>query len=214
MTLPLLHLANILYLVSYSVRDILWLRILTVIAMLLLGCHYMATDQMAPLCWQSAFLAINFFHIGLLVHERRPIELTEEEKLLHETALRPLTIHQVRKLMPRLQWRDAESGEVVLQEGVPNDGLRVIVAGTASVMVAGRAIAQLERGQFFGEMSFLTRGTTSAAVIAAQRVRYALLSESALQDVTIKDRDLAMALQAAIGVDLVHKLLRERKPVA
>jgi Popeye protein conserved region len=210
MNQPLLHLANVLYLCSYSVRDILWLRMITIVAMLLLGGYYLLTDQMAPVYWQAAFLAINLFHVGLLIRERRPIELSDEESLVHQQALKNLTAHQVRKLMMQVEWKTAEVGETILAEGIPNSDLRLLLDGQATVSVSGRPIAQLEPCQFFGEMSFLTGSLTSAAVIASTPVRYVLLSEQRLLDLTGRDPEFAKALQAAIGNDLVHKLLRLR----
>ncbi|MBX3423610.1 MAG: cyclic nucleotide-binding domain-containing protein [Pirellulaceae bacterium] len=210
MSLSLLHFANVLYLLSYSVRDILWLRLLTIVAMLLLGGYYLATQQMAPVLWQSAFLAINLFHVGLLLHERRPIELTEQERRLHQTALKPLTALQVRRLNSHWLWCQDSAGAVILPEGVHNDGLRLLVEGQANVSVAGKTIATLNAYQFFGEMSFLTNNVTTATIIATTPVRYALLSEQVLQELTKRDADFRTALQSAIGNDLVRKLLNER----
>ncbi|HAC91688.1 MAG TPA: hypothetical protein DCF63_13830 [Planctomycetaceae bacterium] len=206
----LLHVANILYLWSYSVRDILWLRVITVIAMLLLGGYYFATNQFAPVCWQTAFLVINIFHIGLLIYERRPIQLTDQERKLHEQCLKTLNLRQVRRLVRHWEWQNGEAGAVLLAEGVPNDGLRILVSGEANVTVGGRQIARLHSCQFFGEMSFLTRNVTTAAVIATAPVRYAVIRDTLLQELSRRDPDFATALQAAIGTDLVHKLLKER----
>jgi hypothetical protein len=73
--------ANVLYLASYSVRDILWLRVLTVTAALLLIPYY--AFQPIPLtvaiAWNVLFIAINTYWIIRLIIERRPVHLTPDE---------------------------------------------------------------------------------------------------------------------------------------
>ena len=57
-----IHIANVIYLSSYAVRDLLWLRILTFCA-LCLGTTYFATRPdplLAPVIWQAVSAAINF----------------------------------------------------------------------------------------------------------------------------------------------------------
>ncbi len=75
----LVHTANVLYLASYSVRDILWLRILTVVAALfLIGYFYFRADPLlAAIYWNLLFIALNLFWIGRLLWERRPIKLSQ-----------------------------------------------------------------------------------------------------------------------------------------
>ena len=65
--------ANVLYLASYSVRDILWLRLLTVVASLLLIPYYaMQPVPLAPaIAWNVVFIAINTYWIIKLLIERR-----------------------------------------------------------------------------------------------------------------------------------------------
>ena len=68
-----IHLANLIYLGSYAVRDLLWLRCLTCCA-LCLGATYFATRPeplLAPVIWQSVSAAINFVQILLILDRRR-----------------------------------------------------------------------------------------------------------------------------------------------
>ena len=45
----LIHVANVLFLLSYSVRDILWLRLLTVVAIISLLPYYASNDLYPPI---------------------------------------------------------------------------------------------------------------------------------------------------------------------
>jgi hypothetical protein len=65
--------ANAIYLVSYAVRDILWLRVLTVVAAALLIPYYsmQAVPLRAAIEWNIIFIAINCYWVIRLIIERR-----------------------------------------------------------------------------------------------------------------------------------------------
>ena len=207
---PLLHVANILYLVSYSLRDILWLRVLTVAAMLCLAWCYWCCSEHFALGWQGAFLSINLLQIALLVRERRPVQLTDTQRALHEGPLSALTPRQVQRFTDKAVYRTVNTGEQLLAENQRLENLVLILSGKAKVIAAGQEIAELGGGQFAGEMSFLTGSNTSADVIADGYVEYAYWPEKYVTDLIHKDHELGSAIQAALGTDLVRKLLNSR----
>jgi len=57
------HIANVLYLFSYSMRDILWLRILTIAAAcFMLPYFYFQPDPLyPPIFWNLVFITLNIF---------------------------------------------------------------------------------------------------------------------------------------------------------
>jgi hypothetical protein len=208
---PLLHFANILYLASYSVRDILWLRLLTVAAMLCLGWCYWTSGNFSPFAWQSVFLAINVFQIWLLILERRPVKLTPVQKKLHEGPLRTLTARQVVRFTDKAQWSTIAPGQTLLAEDIRLENLILLLSGSAIVKAKGKQIARIGEGHFAGEMSFLTGGNTSAEVIADSPSLIAKWPEQYITELMQRDRELGSALQAALGTDLVRKLIKSRE---
>ena len=208
-----MHVANVLYILSYSVRDILWLRVLSVAGMLFLGTVYWfrrAEGDTEAFVWNVMFLAINVVQIVILIRERRPVVLTAVERRMHDTALKTLSPQQVRRLMSKATWMEADHGDTIIPEGVENDTLLLLTDGSARVTVDGKQVATLIGGQFTGEMSFLTGNKTSARVTAREPVTYAAWSEEVLREAADKDSGLGAALQSALGSDLVWKLLDQR----
>ena len=69
----LINVANVLYLVSYFVRDVLLLRAFTVIAAsMLIPYFYFRPDPLLPaVCWNLFFIALNVWWIIRLVRARR-----------------------------------------------------------------------------------------------------------------------------------------------
>ncbi len=65
-----------------------------------------------------------------------------------------------------LQARHYERGDTILQEGAHGDSLYIIEAGQVAIERNGHVIAHLDEGNFFGEMSLLTREPHNANVHA------------------------------------------------
>lgn len=64
----LIHIANLVYLASYSVKDVRVLRWLTVLGIVLLIPYYLAWHLWEPAIWNGVFLGINL--IRLRSHSR------------------------------------------------------------------------------------------------------------------------------------------------
>ena len=69
----LVYFANILYLLSYFVQDMLRLRVLTVIAAIcLVGYFYFQPEpMMTVVCWNLFFVVLNVFQIGRILMAQR-----------------------------------------------------------------------------------------------------------------------------------------------
>src|SRR5580700_8052424 len=89
----LIHLANVLLLLSFLARDILWLRLLNVLAGVAFIVYFAAgaAPAWAPVGWNTLFLTINLAQIWRLVLERRPVRLSADEMALYQLAFRGLT---------------------------------------------------------------------------------------------------------------------------
>jgi Popeye protein conserved region len=105
-----IHAANILYLVSYLTRDMLWLRLLTCCG-LALGIVFF-TCQPAPLygpcVWQVLFFGINLVQIRRLLQERRRVKLSEDRQRVAEEAFRDLSRDEMLNLLTRAMCAQAE----------------------------------------------------------------------------------------------------------
>ena len=68
----LVYTANILYLISYLVRDILHLRLLTIVAAICLVTYFynQAEPLMTVVYWNLFFVALNVFQLTRIVSER------------------------------------------------------------------------------------------------------------------------------------------------
>ena len=204
----LIHAANVLYLFAFMVRDILWLRILTVVAATCLIPYFYFRPEplLAPIYWNLAFTALNIFWIVRLLLERRPVKLSEEEQRLCELVFRTMTPREMIKILKLASWQSAIAGECFVERGKPLDRLMVIYSGKACVEVDGKNVTELQPGQFIGSISYITEETAPANIVSLEPTRYVSWPKSKLQDFMKKNPDLHTALKTTLAIDLTRWL--------
>ena len=169
----LIHLGNVLILGSFLVRDILWLRSLSILAGLcFIGFFtFGPTPSREPVVWNVVFIVLNVAQIARLLHERRPVVLTDDEEKLHRAVFRTLARRACARLFRAGRWLTLEGGDELVAQGEALARLIVLASGTLRVEVGGRTLAELHEGRLVGEMCFVAGGVTSASVVASERAR-------------------------------------------
>jgi Popeye-like protein len=202
----LIHVANVLYLVSYSVRDVLKLRVATILAMTLLMFYYYANQLWTPLAYNLLFTAINVLQTWRLVLERRPVRLGADEQKLYDALFRALRPRQFLALVGEGRWERLDDGAVMVEPDRPLDRLIVLTGGSANVEIAGARVASLGEGRFVGEMSWLTGDVPRARVVAIQDVRAVSWPSAKLRSFLENHLEIRTVMQQLLGADLAKKL--------
>ena len=195
-----------LLLASYIMRDILWLRVLTVISLLFeIPYFYFQPDPLwAGIGWDGAFIAINVFWITILVFERRPVHFTPEQKRLWETALHRLKPRHARRLFEAGTLKSLAPNETVVTRGGTMDEVALISEGKVKLMIDEKKIEELGPGHFVGVALFLddqSRATTT--VIPVENTRVITWKVDELRKLMKKDNELSTAIEATMAVDMV-----------
>jgi CRP-like cAMP-binding protein len=111
-----------------------------------------------------------------------------------------------RALADQLELAPYAAGEAVTREGDRDDGLFIIVEGSAAVRIGAggsqREVARLDAGQFFGEMSLMTGEARTATVIAATDLVCYRMSKAAFEQVLRETPSIA---------DQIAEVLAKRK---
>ena len=204
----LINIANILYLFSYLVRDILWLRILTVIAAsCLIPYFYFRPDPLIiAIYWNLLFTSLNIFWIGRLLVERRPVQLSGNDLRLYQLVFRCLTPREMQQLLKLGRWEKAAEQECFISQGNTLDRLMVICSGKACVMKDGKAVEELGDGQFIGGIPFISENSAPADVIALEETYYMSWPKKELKAFLEGKAELHTALQLTLGFDLSKRL--------
>jgi hypothetical protein len=206
----LVHFSNILLLVAYSVRDILWLRWFAVAAALTNIPYFLlqGTVLWPPVLWALVFTGINLYQIARLYLERRPIVLSRDEQKLYDLGFRSLRPREFVSLSLVGEWKSADAGERVVTEGEPVSSVCIPITGSADVRKQGASIGALRPGNIIGTALALTGEPSPVEVTFTQPARYMRWSLPNLRTFMDKRPELRITLQGLVNRDLAGKLER------
>jgi hypothetical protein len=203
------HLASILTMLAYLLKDILWLRVLTIFscfAGIAFNFIVPATPLWTVIYWNILFAVINIVQVGIIIKQRSGVTFTDEEKELHDTLFKNFAPFEFMKLMRIGQWLEAKQGDVLATEKKPIDSVMLIYNGHVSVEAGGKELARLTDGNFIGEVSFITGGEASATVKALEPTRYIAWPKKEISQLLNRNPSMRFAMQALLSTDLSKKL--------
>ena len=206
----LVHFSNILLVVSYSVRDILWLRWFAVAAALTNIPYFLLQDTVLwpPVLWALVFTAINLYQIVRIYLERRPVVLSQDEQKLYDLGFRSLRPREFVSLSLVGEWKNAAPGERVVTEGEPVSCVCIPITGSADVHKRGERVGALRPGNIIGTALALTGEPSPIEVTFTEPTRYMRWSLPSLRKFMDNRPDLRVTLQGLVNRDLAGKLER------
>src|SRR5471032_879082 len=97
----LVNLSNIVFLVAFSTRDVLRLRVLSLVSeCFILPYYYFQKETLwPPIFWGIDFTAVNVARIVALALERRPVVLGDQEEQLYHLAFSTVEKREFLKLV-------------------------------------------------------------------------------------------------------------------
>ena len=94
-----------------------------------------------PIGWNFVFVALNLYHIAVIMYEKRPVQMSPKHKELYETMFKNLTPVEFLKITKLADWEHYKSGEIIIQERHAVETLNLIYNGTVDVVVDGKKVA-------------------------------------------------------------------------
>ncbi|MEO6259536.1 MAG: cyclic nucleotide-binding domain-containing protein [Thermoanaerobaculia bacterium] len=205
------HLAFALIALSFLVRDVLWLRALSIAASFAsISYSYFAPARPLWLVigWNVVFIALNVVQIGLLLRERRGVTFSEVEKELYQSSFSRFTPVEFLRLIRIATWKEAEAGALLMRAGEEAAEVMLIFSGSVTVEKNGRKLADLRAGDFVGEIGFI-KGTRAAASVAVREpTRYVAWEKTSLRSLLDRNPSMALVLNAELTEDMADKLAR------
>jgi len=208
-----LHAANILLLVAYSVRDILWLRLFAVAASLIALPYFILQPEplWEPIIWSSVFAAINSFQSWRLFVERRLFKLTPEEDEIHRLAFPDLPSRKVLQILSIGAWTTVEIGERMLERDKSVEAISVIVRGKVRATRDDRVFGELVAGQIVGSALLLSGVTADVDAMVVEPVRCMRWEVEPLDRYLAANPETRIVLQKYLARDLAGKMLAAAK---
>jgi hypothetical protein len=208
-----LHGANILLLVAYSVRDILWLRLFAVAASLISLPYFILqpVPLWEPIIWSSVFAAINSFQSWRIFVERRPVRLTPEEEEIRRLVFPDLPSRKVLQILSIGAWATVGIGERMLERGKSVEAVSVIVRGKVRVTRDDRVFGELDTGHIVGSALLLSGVAADVDAVVVEPVRCLRWEAEPLESYLAANPETRIVLQKYLARDLAGKMLAAAK---
>ena len=200
------HLAFGLIAFSFLVKDILWLRVVSILASLFsVFYNYVIPDQPMWLAinWNIVFVLVNLYHIAVIIYEKRPIKMAPKDKELYETLFKDLSPVEYLKITKIANWKTFKSGETIIRQEHLVTDLVLIYNGTVDVVVGKKKVAELKDGQFVGEMSFLTEKSATATCIVKHDTECLMWKQPEFKDLLKRNPSLYYTIQGLLSNQLI-----------
>ena len=208
------HLAFGLIAFSYLVKDIMYLRILSIVASLF-GMFFNYTVPVEPMWlpigWNGLFVLVNLYHISVLLYEKRPINMDDKNTELYETLFKELTPVEYLKISKAAQWQHYEPSERIIRQGTLVADLVLIYNGTVEVEVGKKVVAELRDGQFVGEMSFLTEKPATASCVVKHPTECLVWKQREFKELLKRNPSLYFTIQSLLSAQVSSNLVSSSK---
>ena len=208
------HLAFGLIAFSYLVKDIMYLRILSIVASLF-GMFFNYTvpaePMWLPIGWNGLFVLVNIYHISVLLYEKRPVQMDDKNTELYNTLFKELTPVEYLKISKAACWKNYEPNDVLIRQQHLVPDLILIYNGTIDVEVDGNKVAELRDGQFVGEMSFLTEKSATATCVVKHPTECLVWKQQEFKDLLKRNPSLYFTIQSLLSAQVSSNLVSSSK---
>ena len=203
-----IHAGNVLLLVAYSVRDILWLRLFAVAASLITLPFFILQPKplWAPLSWTVIFAGLNLFQSWRLLVERRPIKLTAEEEEVHKLVFRDLPPRKMLQVLSIGSWITAEAGERLIESGKSTEAISLVVSGNVRIIHDGQVLGDLSGGNIVGSALILSGAQAEVDAVVTEPIRAIRWEIETLQRYLVGNPEVRIMMHQHLARDLAGKL--------
>lgn len=204
-----LHAANILLLVAYSVRDILWLRLFAVASGMISIPYFVLQPSplWVPISWTVVFAAINLFQSYRLFVERRPVQLTADEEMIRNLAFKDLPPRKVLQLLSVGSWTTISAGERLIEPGKYPEVILLLVQGAVRIARNGDVLGDLVVGNLVGSALQLTGAPADVDAVVVEPVRAMQWKTETLERYLAGNPEVRIVFQRHMARDLAGKLV-------
>ena len=208
------HLAFGLIAFSFLVKDIFWLRIVSIVASLF-SVFYNYVIPLEPMWlainWNFIFIVVNIYHIAIILYEKREVKMDDKNQELYDTLFSEMTPVEYLKISRAAKWEMVKAGQRIITQGMPVPDLYLIYNGTVDVLVDKEQIAELKDGEFVGEMSFLTEKVATATCKVKYDAQCLVWKQREFKELLKRNPSLYFTIQSVLSAQVSDKLVSSTK---
>ena len=211
------HLAFGLIAFSFLVKDIFWLRVMSITASLFsIFYNYFIPIEpmMIAIFWNGIFIVVNLYHVAILIYEKRPVKMSPKDRELYETMFKSLSPVEYLKITKLANWKKFKKNDKIITQSKPVKDLHLIYNGTVDVVVGIEPVAELKDGQFVGEMSFLTEKPATATCVVRHETECLVWDQQSFKDLLKRNPSLYFSIQSLLSAQVSDALVNSSKKIS
>lgn len=214
------HATYLLLAISYMVRDIFWLRMISIPASIcsILFNYFAPTEPLWLIInWNLLFLTLNAVQLWLIYRDERKLKISGELAKFANLASPRLSTSQAVWLFQKGDREDITGPMTLLEEGKVAEDLILVLKGHLQISRNKSALGECGSGTILGEISFLTDEPHSATVSVDEGEEATILrwNQSRLKSFAKSRPSFHVALQKYLAANLSRRFTqRDRLPVA
>lgn len=206
-------LAEIFIVIAYTFRNMLVLRIITVVGMAtyILGAFlagYSVPGMKALIGFSALAMCVNLVQIFKLALDKLTILLPEDIRWLYQQMFSSFTTTEFGKIYGMALKKKYAKGQLITLQDQPVTELIAINSGSVSIIQDDQIVAQIGPGFFVGEMSFLTGKVATTTTKADEDTECIIWKQDILHQLTNKNPQLHSKLIQEISFNLIKKITK------
>ena len=210
-TALLVHLAALIQLSGFLMRDQVMLRILVLSGNALYITYYYvhpATPLWDAMFWSGAMLLANLVMTVLILRDRRTHGISDEALHVYG-AFGGMLPGDFRRLMRHARIHRADGPVTLTRLDVRPDCLFYVIDGPVTVERRDRTISFTGTGTFIAEIGFLLGTPATATVTLGRGARYVVWERARLTALFERSPAIRHAVERALSRDLASKLAQD-----
>ena len=211
------HLAFGLIAFSFLVKDIFWLRVMSITssAFSIFYNYFIPPIPMwIAIFWNGVFIVVNLYHIAILIYEKRPVKMSPKDRELYDTMFKSMSPVEYLKITKLAKWKKFKKNAKIITQSKPVKDLHLIYNGTVDVVVGIEPVAELKDGQFVGEMSFLTEKPATATCVVKHETECLVWDQQSFKDLLKRNPSLYFSIQSLLSAQVSDALVNSSKKIS
>ena len=211
------HLAFGLIAFSFLVKDIFWLRVMSITASafsIFYNYFIPPIPMWIAIFWNGVFIVVNLYHIASLIYEKRPVKMSPKDRELYDTMFKSMSPVEYLKITKLAKWKKFKKNAKIITQSKPVKDLHLIYNGTVDVVVGIEPVAELKDGQFVGEMSFLTEKPATATCVVRHETECLVWDQQSFKDLLKRNPSLYFSIQSLLSAQVSDALVNSSKKIS
>ena len=192
---------------ALAIKEVLWLRVTLSIAQgIIMYNNVVIAENYITAGWNLVFVIVNMVQIIIIYHDRKPRFIPEEYLDIYNGVFTSLTSKEFLYLLKMGDVIKTDKKNII-SAGEYQTDLLFMLNGQCTVIKDKNQIATIRRGQFIGELSFITSQPASATVRADGKISYLSWNQEQMKTIKHTNPSFYSKFHHALTRDIANKIV-------